>query len=160
VAAGDIMKGEIESEFDGGPAMNRTLPLTAALAVVVALAVAAPAHAQYRSYYYSTSATTYTPPPFVAEPPSPTPVVVYASGGGTPVNFGTGRALYYEPGYPTAYSSGRTVVTPPSSESSNYYTPTFGNRPSYSYTPGYYSYYYTPAYYTPSPSPTTRYYRN
>ncbi len=43
--------------------------------------------AQYRSYYYSTSATTYTPMPFGGEPASPTPIVVYASGAGTPVNF-------------------------------------------------------------------------
>ena len=137
--------------------MNHFLGLTA---VVVGLALASTAQAQYRSYYYSTSATTYTPPPFAAAPPSPTPIVVYASGAGTPVNFGTGRALYYKPGYPTAFRSGKLVMTPPAGDTSNYYTPTFGNRPSISYTPGYYSYYYTPAYYTPNPSPTTRYYRN
>jgi hypothetical protein len=141
--------------------MNRITKAGAAVAaLVVALALAAPARAQYRSYYYSTSATTFTPPPGVAEPASPTPVVVYASGAGTPVNFGTGRALYYEPGYPTSYNNGRYTLTPPPAETSNYFTPTFGNRPSYTYTPGYYSYYYTPAYYTPNPSPSSRYYRD
>jgi hypothetical protein len=50
--------------------------------------------------------------------------------------------------------------TSPPTETSNYFTPTFSNRPSYTYTPGYYSYYYTPAYYMPTTSPTTCYYRN
>jgi hypothetical protein len=141
--------------------MNRILgPSAVAAALLVGLAFAGPARAQYRSYYYSTSATTYTPPPFATDPASPTPVVVYASGAGTPVNFGTGRALYYEPGYPTSYNNGRYTLTPPPTETSDYYSPAFGNRPSYTYTPGYYSYYYTPAYHTPNPSPTTRYYRN
>jgi hypothetical protein len=135
-------------------------PAAVLAALVIALTLVPAARAQYRSYYYSTSATTFTPPPFVAEPPGPTPVVVYASGAGTPVNFGTGRARYYEPGYPTSFSEGRVVLTPPPTETSNYFTPTFGNRPSYTYTPGYYSYYYTPAYYTPRTSPATRYYRD
>jgi len=133
---------------------------TVFLATLVGLAFAAPASAQYRSYYYSTSATTFTPPPFVVEPAGPTPIVVYATGAGTPVNYGTGRSIYYEPGYPTSLNEGRVILTPPPGESSNYWTPTFGNRPSYNYTPGYYSYYYTPAYYTPNVSPTTRYYRD
>jgi hypothetical protein len=129
-------------------------------ALVVGLAFAPSARAQYRAYYYSSSAETYSPPPAFPERPGPTPIVVYASGAGTPVNFGTGRALYYEPGYPTAYRRRSVVITPPEGESSNYFTPTANNRPTYTYTPGYYSYYYTPAYYTPNPSPTTRYYRN
>ncbi|HKI31761.1 MAG TPA: hypothetical protein VKA46_07825 [Gemmataceae bacterium] len=135
-------------------------PAVVLTALVIGLVLAPQARAQYRSYYYSTSATTFTPPPFVVQPPSPTPIVVYASGAGTPVNFGTGRALYYEPGYPTSFNFGKIVLTPPPTETSNYYSPTFSNRPSYTYTPGYYSPYYTPAYYTPTTSPTTRYYRN
>ncbi len=134
-------------------------PAAVLTALVIGLAAAPSARAQYRSYYYSSSATTFTPPPFVVEPPGPTPVVVYASGAGTPVNFGTGRARYYEPGYPTSFNEGRFAITPPP-ETSNYYTPTFSSRPSYTYTPGYYSYYYTPAYYTPTTPRTTRYYRD
>ncbi len=128
--------------------------------LVIALFIAAPASAQYRSYYYSTSSPTYTPPPFAVEPAGPSPVVDYASGAGAPVNFGTGPALYYQPGYPTSLNRGRLVLTPPPTETSNYYAPTLRNRPSYTYTPGSYSYYYTPSYHTPTVSPTTRYYRD
>jgi hypothetical protein len=135
-------------------------PTVVAAALVIALAFAPTARAQYRSYYYSTSAMTYTPPPFVTEPPSPTPIVVHATGAGTPVNYGTGRAIYHEVGYPTTFTAGRVIQTPPVTETSTYFTPTISNRPSYTYTPGYYSYYYTPAYYTPNTSPTTRYYRD
>jgi hypothetical protein len=129
-------------------------------ALLFGLTLAAPARAQYRPYYDNTSATTFTPPPGVAETASPTPIVLYASGAGTPVNFGTGRALYCEPGYHAAYNKGRYTLTPPPTSTSNDYTPTFGNRLSYTYTPGYFCYYYTPAYYTPNPSRTTRYYRD
>jgi hypothetical protein len=135
-------------------------PAIILVALVIGLALTPSARAQARSYYYSSSASTFTPPPFVTEPPSPTPITVYASGAGVPVNFGTGWARYYEPGYPTAFNTGRFSITPPPSETSNYFTPTFGNRPGYTYTPGYYSYYYTPAYYTPTTSRTTRYYRD
>ena len=76
---------------------HRTKPVVVLAALVIGLAFAAPASAQYRSYYYSTSATTFTPPPFVTEPAGPTPVVVYASGAGVPVNYGTGRSIYYSP---------------------------------------------------------------
>ena len=130
-------------------------------AVLLAVTVLAPsAQAQYRSYYYSSSADTYSPPPPFTERPGPTPIVLYARGAGTPVNFGTGRAVYYEPGYPTAYRNQRVTIMPPEGETSYYFTPTMNNRPSYTYTPGYYTYYYLPAYYTPTRLPTTRYYRD
>lgn len=129
-------------------------------ALVLGLVLAPSARAQYRSYYYSSSATTFTPPPGIPEPPGPTPVVIYGSGIGVPVNFGTSRSVFYAPGYSTYYRSQNTVFTLPPTETSTYFTPTFGNRPSYTYTPGYYSYYYTPAYYTPTTSAATRYYRD
>jgi hypothetical protein len=126
--------------------------LTAAL--VVGLTLAPPARAQYRSYYCSSSTETYAPPPGIAEPPNSRPVAVYGTGADTAVNFGPSRSIYYEPGYPTFYRYEKVVLTPPATPITAYYTPSYANRPSYTYTPGYYSYYYSPGYYTPTTSCT------
>lgn len=114
--------------------MIRFLP-----AVWVVMVCAFPVQAQVRSYYYG-------------QPPSTRPLagensrdVVYGSGQGSPVSFGTPGTVYYAPGYATSYYQvpAATFSPPGFFDPRTFATPTYAVPAALTYTPGYYSYSYT-----------------
>jgi hypothetical protein len=115
----------------------------ALLALALGALSSLPAQAQVRAYYYG------RPPamlPTIPEPTGERPAIVYGSGMGSPVNFGTGGDVYYSPGYalPTHYRYGDETYTPPGFyEPLTYRAIPFTAKPAYTYTPGYYTYSYT-----------------
>lgn len=112
------------------------------LSLAVAASALSSAQAQSPSYHYGRPPSTFTSPA-----PGPAPSVVYGSGMGRPVEFGTPRSTFYSPGFASSrYRYLDAVYTPPGAfETPTYDAPTFATRPSFTYIPGYLSYTYTPA---------------